>query len=190
MANGDDAAAVGYDTVAGSEDIRQAYDEINVSRDYLARHRTSGTHRADQITSGTLPVKRGGTGRADLFDTEHESGPRPSTLRILVVDNENRVFASIGDIWPEYIGYRVHFTTLLDVDFDDGQAVEPHGAPFTPTEVIVQGLLTAAGGLVVCTARADNEPANSENVFLRAHNAAGPYNSILSKIVILCLREA
>lgn len=190
MANGDLAASVGMDTVAGSDDIRLAYDEENKGRDYLAAHRLTGTHSADQITSGALKVVRGGTGRSDLYDTEHEGGPHPSTRRILIVDNENRVFASIGDIAPSYIGYQVHFTTLLGVDFDDGQAVEPHGAPFTPTEVIVQGLLTAGGGIVVCTARADNEPANADNVFLRAHNVAGPYDGTLSKVVLLCLREA
>ncbi|WP_053205838.1 hypothetical protein [Jiangella muralis] len=190
MANGDLAASVGMDTVAGSDDIRLAYDEENKGRDYLAAHRLTGTHSAGQITSGTLPVARGGTGRSAPFANASTSQPRPSARRLLFVDVENTVFSSNATLHPTYLGYEVHFTTLLGVDFDDGQAVEPHGAPFTPTEVIVQGLLTAGGGIVVCTARADNEPANSENVFLRAHNVAGPYDGTLSKVVLLCLREA
>lgn len=62
MANGDDAAAAGLDTVPGSADRRNGYDEINKTRDYVARHQTSGTHPASAITSGTLPIARGGTG--------------------------------------------------------------------------------------------------------------------------------
>jgi len=62
MANGDDAAAAGLATVPGTADRRNGYDEINKTRDYIARHQTSGTHPASAITSGTLPVERGGTG--------------------------------------------------------------------------------------------------------------------------------
>ncbi|SEF13814.1 hypothetical protein [Jiangella alba] len=190
MANGDTAASVGMDVVPGSADINNGFDEINKTRDYLANDKLNGTRRADQITSGTLKVARGGTGRTAPFSNASTSQPRPSARRLLFVDVENTIFSSNATLHPTYIGYYVHFTTLLGVDFDDGQAVEPHGAPFTPTEVIVQGLLTAGGGIVVCTARADNEPANSENVFLRAHNVAGPYDGTLSKVVVLCLRGA
>lgn len=58
MTNGDAAAAVGMDVVAGAADLRLAYDEINKSRDYLAAHRTAGTHPASAINSGTLDAAR------------------------------------------------------------------------------------------------------------------------------------
>lgn len=190
MANGDKAAAVGMDVVAGTDDRRQGYDEINKSRDYLADHITDGAHRANQITSGTLVTARGGTGRSNIYSVPTSSAADPDSLRLVVADSNGSLYGLTGVVGSEYLGYRVHFTTLTSVDFDDGQAVEAHGAPFTPTVVIAQGLLTASGGLVVCTARADNEPANDTNVFLRAWGVAGPYDGTLSKVALLCLRSA
>lgn len=64
MADGDAAAALGMDTVAGTEDKRDGWKGINRAMDYLAAHLTAGTHPASSITSGTLPVVRGGTGGA------------------------------------------------------------------------------------------------------------------------------
>jgi len=58
MANGDAAAAAGMDTVAGTADLRQGYDEINKTRDYQAAHQTSGTHPASAITTGVLAEAR------------------------------------------------------------------------------------------------------------------------------------
>ena len=58
MANGDAAAAAGLDTVAGTSDLRQGYDEINKTRDYLADHMTTGTHAATAINSGVLDAAR------------------------------------------------------------------------------------------------------------------------------------
>lgn len=58
MAIGDAAAAAGMNVVAGTDDRRKGYEEINRSRDYLAAHQTSGTHPASAITSGTLDPAR------------------------------------------------------------------------------------------------------------------------------------
>ncbi len=58
MANGDAAAAVGMDVVPGTADLRQGYDEINKTRDYLAAHQTGGTHPASSITSGVFSEAR------------------------------------------------------------------------------------------------------------------------------------
>ena len=58
MANGDAAAAAGMDTVPGTADRRDGYDEINKTRDYLAAHQTGGTHPASAITSGVLAAAR------------------------------------------------------------------------------------------------------------------------------------
>jgi hypothetical protein len=188
VANGDLAASVGMDTVAGSEDINDGWDEDNKTRDYLAAHRLSGSHSASQITSGTLPVARGGTGRNTLFNLIGDGYSADlNNWRMLIVDVENNVRVAGLPIGPEYLGFRFHHGTWEGIDFDDGQAVEPHGAPFTPAVVLTTAYLTASGGLVVVAPRADNEPANSENVFLRAHNAAGPYDGTVTKIGYVCL---
>jgi len=65
MADGDAAAAIGMTTVPATEDKRLGYRAINRVLDYLAAHITSGTHPASAITSGILPLVRGGTGAAD-----------------------------------------------------------------------------------------------------------------------------
>jgi hypothetical protein len=58
MANGDAAAAAGLAVVAGTMDLRNGYDEINATRDMVANDKTTGTRRADQITSGVFPTAR------------------------------------------------------------------------------------------------------------------------------------
>ena len=58
MADGDAAAAVGMDVVLGTADLRQGYNEINKTRDYLANHQTGGTHPASAIASGVLDAAR------------------------------------------------------------------------------------------------------------------------------------
>jgi hypothetical protein len=58
MAIGDLAAAQGMPVLAGTEDIRASYVEINRTRDFLAEHETGGTHNATAINSGTLDVAR------------------------------------------------------------------------------------------------------------------------------------
>jgi hypothetical protein len=58
MADGDAAAAAGMDTVAGTDDLRDSYNQHNKTRDYLAQHQTSGTHSASQIASGVLDAAR------------------------------------------------------------------------------------------------------------------------------------
>lgn len=58
MANGDAAAAAGMPVVPGTADLRDGYDEINLTRDLLANHQTAGTHSAAQIASGVLAPER------------------------------------------------------------------------------------------------------------------------------------
>lgn len=190
MANGDAAAAIGMDVVPGTDDIRDSYDEINKSRDYVANHITDGAHRADQITSGIFPVARGGTGRSNIWNSPTDSNADPDTKRIVVVSSDGSLQAlRDGDIAPQYMGMEFHFGEWASVDFDDGQAVEPHGAPFTPQIIIMNALMTAASGFVVVTARADLDPANGTNVFLRAKNHDGtPYGATVSKIHYMCMR--
>lgn len=55
MANGDAAAAAGMDVVAGTADLRLAYDEENKGRDYLAAHMSAGTAHTQAQISG-LPA--------------------------------------------------------------------------------------------------------------------------------------
>ena len=63
MANGDAAAAAGYDVVSQLADKRLGYDEINKTRDYLANLKTGGV--AASALVGNVPVNKGGTGAAD-----------------------------------------------------------------------------------------------------------------------------
>jgi hypothetical protein len=70
MAVGDDATAAGFSLVAGTDDRRNGWTEINRSRDYTAQTKTwattqlagkaatSHTHSASAITSGTLAAAR------------------------------------------------------------------------------------------------------------------------------------
>ena len=70
MANGDIAAAAGLPVVPPTADIRMGYDEINLTRDEVATHMTTGTHvlakivglvaalagKATKSTTGALAV--------------------------------------------------------------------------------------------------------------------------------------
>lgn len=58
MANGDAAAAAGYDTVPGTADRRLGYDEINKTRDYVANLKTGLAIPAERVSSGVLDPAR------------------------------------------------------------------------------------------------------------------------------------
>jgi len=49
MANGDIASVTGLPVVPPTADIRMGYDEINLTRDKVATHMTTGTHTQDKI---------------------------------------------------------------------------------------------------------------------------------------------
>lgn len=185
MANGDAAAAVGMDVAAGTEDIRLGYDEDNKTRDYIANHQTSGTHRADQITSGVFPAARGGTGRSNVYANELDDNATPTINRLVTVDANGRLSAlRNGQIDWRYFGFDVHYGVWTNTSFADGEAAEPHGAPFTPQLVICQALMVGGvSGFVIVSARADGDPANEANVFLRAKTHTGAlYDGDVSKI--------
>jgi hypothetical protein len=79
---GDAAAALGFDIVAPTDDVKEGYAEINKSRDYLAEDITSGTRSAAQITSGifastrlpVIAVDKGGTGATTAADARTNLG--------------------------------------------------------------------------------------------------------------------
>lgn len=93
MANGDAAAAAGYDLVAGTDDQRNGWDEINKSRDYTANVKTqtatdlagkaptSHTHTSAQIIDATALsdpgklVKYGSSGTLSLPNPTSASHP-------------------------------------------------------------------------------------------------------------------
>lgn len=87
MANGDAAAALGFDLVLATDDVREGYSEYNKSRDYLANHITSGSHTASQITSGVfaldrlpvMPITKGGTGATTAAQARTNLGAAPAT---------------------------------------------------------------------------------------------------------------
>ena len=86
MANGDAAAALGFDLVLSTDDVREGYSEINKSRDYLANHITSGSHTASQITSGVfatdrlpvVPIAKGGTSATTAAQALTNLGAAPA----------------------------------------------------------------------------------------------------------------
>tara|TARA_R110000772_G_scaffold98951_1_gene198489 strand:+ start:9245 stop:9571 length:327 start_codon:yes stop_codon:yes gene_type:complete len=86
MAIGDAAAALGFDLVLATDDVRLGYEEINKSRDYLASDITSGTRSAAQITSGVFAVNRlpviqvdkGGTGATTATQALINLGAAPA----------------------------------------------------------------------------------------------------------------
>lgn len=98
MANGDAAAAFGFDIVLPSDAVQDGYDEINKSRDYIANHATSGTHSAAQITSGVLgaarlpviQVDKGGTGATTAADARTNLGAAAATA---ITDLQNQIDA-------------------------------------------------------------------------------------------------
>ena len=87
MANGDAAAALGFDLVLATDDVREGYSEINKSRDYLANDITSGTRSAAQITSGIfatdrlpiVPIAKGGTNATTAPQALTNLGAAPAT---------------------------------------------------------------------------------------------------------------
>lgn len=75
MANGDAAAAAGMDVVPGTMDLREGYDQINKSRDYLAAHITHGTHDASAIVAGLLDLLR-----IPVLDLAHLPATLPGSM--------------------------------------------------------------------------------------------------------------
>ncbi|QDZ14758.1 tail fiber domain-containing protein [Humibacter ginsenosidimutans] len=75
MAHGDAAAADGMAVVSGTADRRQGYDEINLTRDYVA-----GRLRTDfsNIAGGAVPVTAGGTGATNAADALTALGAQPA----------------------------------------------------------------------------------------------------------------
>lgn len=137
MANGDKAAAVGFDTVASSADIRNGYDEINKSRDYIAEHMTDGSHRADQITSGVLLPARGGTGRSNVYTSTSASTADPvGGPRLVVVSSTGHLSALAGKVGAAYQGRDVVGGVYL-CNFSAGHDVIEHNLGWVPAAFTV-----------------------------------------------------
>lgn len=75
MATGDSAAAVGMDVVPSTADVKEGYEEINKTRDYLADHETTGTHDWSKITNQPARV----TGAADSINPASVASGYPAT---------------------------------------------------------------------------------------------------------------
>lgn len=61
MAAGDDAAAAGYELVAGTDDRRDGWLEINKTRDYLAQLKVWVIAQLGGKVSGTVTIQTGTT---------------------------------------------------------------------------------------------------------------------------------
>ncbi|MFD4990769.1 tail fiber domain-containing protein [Cellulosimicrobium cellulans] len=99
MANGDAAAAAGMDVVPGAADIRQGYDEVNKTRDYLAVHAKDGTHPWSKITNrpATFP-------------------PSSHTHSAISGDGASVNVGSDGDprVWSQAVYNRTYGTNVVD----------------------------------------------------------------------------
>lgn len=81
MANGNDALAAGMDILTGDEDRRDGWDEINLTRDYIA-----------QRTSAIQPVAKGGTG------ADNAAGARANLDVVGWADTYTDPVAGVGKI--------------------------------------------------------------------------------------------
>lgn len=117
MAIGDAAAAAGMNIVDGATTEARTIDtEINRTRDYLAETRTEldtktadvakigHKHAAADITSGTLPVNRGGTGRTNIGDHTRGDVGNGGYGLVAVRESDGALFRAVGALAPGYIG--------------------------------------------------------------------------------------
>jgi len=151
MANGDAAAAAGMDVVSGAADIKKSYDEINKTRDYLAGHETAGGHpAASVISSGQLPITKGGTGAATfaaalaaLHAVEQGGGTGMGTNRIrigwasdssgVIVQVDNTVIGKIYFGTPPNPDLSSYQQKGVNYEAGNGVLVSPGGRNSTAT---------------------------------------------------------
>lgn len=121
MAIGDAATAAGFPLVDGATTPANTIDdEINRTRDLLAE-RTSNMdfapkvhkHSATDITSGTLPVARGGTGRANVGSSAASNVGAGGLGLVAVRESDGVLFRAAGALAPGYIPKTLTFDNIF-----------------------------------------------------------------------------
>lgn len=153
MPNGDDALAAGMDVVLGTEDIRNSYDEINKTRDYIA-----------QRTSAVTPVLKGGTGattasgaRANLGLTTMDQAITPSTI---VQRDTNAsiaadyVYVGQAPVLAQHATPKSYVDAAIASKADDSNTVHRTGDTMTG-QLYLPNSFAAASGFTVCYINGD-----------------------------------
>lgn len=120
MANGDTASARGWHILSGVDDIREGYDDVNEALDDIAEFTNTGTwpwsrvsskpsvftpddHSTDKLTSGTLPLERGGTNATSAAGARTALGIGSMATRAVTISTASPSGGSDGDIWLRYV---------------------------------------------------------------------------------------
>jgi hypothetical protein len=119
MANGDAAAAAGLAVVAGTMDLRNGYDEINATRDMVANDKTTGTRRADQITTGVL--------NADRLPSIPESKVAASTRARGLSNNAGQLLWDGAGLWSSNANITMPTATISGTTNIGGPIFYPWG---------------------------------------------------------------
>src|SRR5665647_879968 len=104
MANGDIAAATGLPVVPPTADIRMGYDEINLTRDEVATHMTTGTHVQAKVVGlvAALASKANDAATTAALATKATKSTKGAT--------------AVGVITGQQIGLRFENNVVIKVD--------------------------------------------------------------------------
>lgn len=112
MANGDIAASAGLPVVSPTADIREGFDEINLTRDEVASHMISGTHTWDKVLGKPATYPATPHDHDDRYYTEAEA------LALLAgkANMPTTGALAVGSISGQQIGLRYEVNAVFSVD--------------------------------------------------------------------------
>lgn len=112
MAHGDIAAATGLPVVPPTADIRLGYDEINLTRDEVATHMTTGTHTWAKVLGKPATYPATAHNHDDRYYTEAEA------LALLAgkATKSTKGGLAVGSISGQQIGLRFENNVVVQVN--------------------------------------------------------------------------